>query len=89
MVFPIECRFCAELEEGKAPHSEGYFRCRHGRFDVKDPFSPGRMIPRYFAWSGIWRRNKSVTASQKACPFFKLHPQVIWISKRDRRKGSV
>jgi len=81
--FPLECRFCAELRSSRSRGRE-YFRCRHGRFDVEDRYSPGRVIPCSFAWSGIWKPSKTVAAAQKGCPYFKLHPQVLMVNKKDR-----
>ena len=87
--FPKECRFCDELICNERQGKE-WFRCWHGRFDIGDRFSPGGMISRYFAWSGIWRPNKTVAAAQKNCPYFELHSQVLIVSKTgsgDKDKG--
>jgi len=84
--FPLECRFCDELICDERQGRE-WFRCRHGRFDIEEPLKPGDMIPRYFAWSGIWKPNKTVAAAQKGCPYFELHPQVLLIGKNDRPRG--
>lgn len=82
--FPLECRFCALLKEVKhpLPGEEGYYRCSVGRFDVPMPL--GGTVPQSFAWSGIWRPNKSVAAAQKDCPHFKVHPQVLLVTKKGR-----
>lgn len=82
-VIPIECRFCALLEEVRdpLPGEEGYYRCSAGRFDIE---TPSGTIPQFFAWSGIWRPNKKVSATQRNCPHFKQHPQVIFISRKGR-----
>lgn len=84
-VYPIECRFCANLEkpDKPLPGEADCLRCSMGRFDVETPSGP---VPQYFAWSGIWRPNKTVAEAQRDCPVFKLHPQVIWVSKRGREK---
>lgn len=82
-----ECRFCNELICGeRLKESREYFRCRHGRFDQPEKLRPGQMIPVYFAWSGIWRPNKTVAAAQKDCPHFVLHPQVEFITKAGRSR---
>ncbi len=67
-----QCRFCNGLK------GEKWFRCRHGRFDIK-----GRsgQIPRYFVWNGIWQPNKTVAVAQKDCPFFEVYPQAEFITK--------
>ena len=78
---PQQCRFCAELER-KDFKGRDIYRCRHGRFDVADRSMPGRMIPQWFAWSGIWRPNKTVACTQKDCHRFVVHPQVVFISKK-------
>ena len=78
---PQECRFCNALVTEDFRGRETY-RCRHGRFDVVDRFTPGRMIPRWFAWSGIWRPNKTVASAQKDCHRFLVHPLVVLISKK-------
>lgn len=77
---PKQCRFCGVLEERKlTPPVEGMgYRCAAGRFDM--PSGPRQ----WFAWSGIWRANKTVAAAQKDCPNFELHPQVIYISSKGR-----
>lgn len=79
--YPVECRFCAELTGCKDQGKE-WFRCRYGRFDMQDQLAPGRMIPRYFAWSGVWKPNKTVAAAQKDCPHFEVHPEVIFVGKK-------
>ena len=74
----IECRFCALLEEAKEPlpGEENCYRCSVGKYDF--PVPSGGTVPQYFAWSGIWRPNKTVVAAQKDCPHFRVHPQVIF-----------
>ncbi len=73
---PAECRFCALLKVVKDPvkGEEGHFRCSAGRFD--EPSPSGKMIPRSFAWSGIWRPSLFAVAVQKNCPEFELRPHV-------------
>lgn len=81
---PRECRFCALLKEPEdpLPGEEGNYRCSAGRFDYQMP--SGDKIPVSWAWSGIWRPNKSVVKAQKDCPSFQVHPQVIYIGKKGR-----
>lgn len=64
-----ECRYCDELICNERQGKE-WFRCRHGRFDIEARLTPGRMIPRYFAWSGIKRANKTVRQAQSTCRDF-------------------
>lgn len=72
------CYYCDELVvETRQGHD--WYRCRHGRFDTKDG------TPQYFAWSGIWKPNKTVAAAQKDCPHFEVHPQVEFVTKAGRR----
>lgn len=82
-MIPIECRFCALLEEVRDPlPGEGdYYRCSVGRFDIE---TPSGTVPQSYAWSGIWCPGKKVSAAQRDCPHFKQHPQVIFISRKGR-----
>lgn len=85
-IYPIECRSCALLKEIQTPlpGEEGYWRCSAGRFDI--PVPSGGTIPQSFAWSGIWRPNKTVAVAQKDCQTFVLHPKVIYVAKKGRRE---
>ena len=74
-----ECRFCALLGS-EIWGSEECFRCQAGRHDDKYGTCS-------FAWSGIWRPNKTVAAAQKDCPYFRIHPRVKLINRRGRSEG--
>lgn len=65
----VACKYCDELVVSTR-QGHDWYRCRHGRFDVPERFRPGHMIPRYFAWSGIWKPNKTVAKAQENCPLF-------------------
>ena len=73
-----ECRFCENLDRERF-RSADFYRCPKGRFDLLE------RIPCYFAWSGIWRPNKTVAAAQKDCPDFKL--LVSFIPRKTDREG--
>lgn len=84
MEVKAQCRFCDELICSEF-QGKKWYRCRHGRFDQPEPLHPGQMIPRYFAWSGIWKLNKTVAAAQKDCPYFNVYPQTEIITKAGRK----
>ena len=88
---PKECRFCAYLGLGRdqlpdyLPGEADQYRCAKGHFDV--PVPSGGTVPRTFAWSGIWRPNKSVKQIQELCNDFEVHPQVTFIGKKGKSEA--
>lgn len=65
-----ECRSCTHLisqEPILSGKQQLVYRCDHGHFDFESVWTPGRKLPRWFKWSGIFRPNKTVTNAQENC----------------------
>lgn len=76
-----ECRFCGHLGRELFRGGE-WFRCEKGRFDVHG-------APRYFAWSGVLRPNKTVAVAQKECSLFTVSGQVHFVSRQKKEVSDV
>jgi hypothetical protein len=84
-IIPKECRFCNLLKSDDYRGAETY-TCSKGRFDDVPSSTEFRAegYHDWFAWSGIWRPNKTVKEAQKKCPHFTPYPDVSKISRRER-----
>lgn len=75
------CRFCAHLVAGLPYKGKTTWTCDLGRFDGMVIPHPGHQ---WFAWSGIWRPNKTVKASQMKCPHFAMFDRFYEVNKEGR-----
>jgi hypothetical protein len=79
-----ECRFCGLLQSEHFVGEDNY-TCSRGRFNGELLMHGGSQSTyQWFAWSGIWRPNKTVKEAQKKCPHFTPYLDVSKISGKGR-----
>jgi len=67
-----KCYHCDRLERKEFPGGlvgrvrNIAYRCSAGKYDIWEGID-GNKIPRYFAWGGVLKLNKSVAAAQLGC----------------------
>ena len=66
----VKCYKCKMIEKKEFPPvikrvSDVCYRCSVGRYDVT--LRIGSKSPRWFAWGGITKPNKTVAAAQRDC----------------------
>jgi hypothetical protein len=84
MIIPKMCAFCGHLIDlvENTINAKRWYTCSKDRIKSESSLTLGDY--QWFAWSGIWRPNKTVKAAQKKCPHWEVVPDVSKIHRRGR-----